>query len=204
MLIQEIIICFLGTELTEYQKNSFIAILEYTANQLQIVRNDYESKIQCDVNDKSGNANSKRHKLAVRFDPAIYKGDGIYYRNTGEPYHKAVNRLKFDKLRSDKYFLINLLQNIAVNLKANQTWYEPARKTISYEFELIDDEHEFIVDYVHNRLMEKRLTERLAKNKLDQSKLTAPVLQLDVGIIINSTFILELAIQNSELLHLYA
>lgn len=175
----------IGTELTNYERNSISAILEYTADQLQIIRNDYESKLPCDVNDTNEITNTKRQKLVIRFDPAIFKGDGIYYRSTGEPYNKAVDRLKFDKLRSDKFFLINLLQNLASNLKDNHPWYESVRKTISYEFELINDEHEFIVDYVRNRLMVKRLTERLAENELDQSKLTSSVLQLDVGIIVN-------------------
>lgn len=111
----------------------------------------------------------------------FFKADGIYYRSTGEPYEEAINRLKFDKLRSDKFFLINFLRNVAVNLNENQPWFETARKTISNEFELIDDEHDFIVDYVRNRLMIKRLNERLAENELKQSKLSASVLQLDVG-----------------------
>lgn len=171
----------LGTELTNYQINSICAILEYTADQLQIVRNDYESKLSCDVKDTSEITESKRHKLVIRFDPDIFKGDGIYYRSTGEPYEKAVNRLKFDKLRADKFFLINFLQNVAVTLKENQPWYEAVRSAISNELELEEDEHDFIVDYVRNRLMVKRLTERLATNELDQSKLTASILQLDVG-----------------------
>lgn len=162
--------------MSNYQKNCISAILEVTANQLQIVRNDYESE----RSDKEEMADFKRHKLSIRFHPTIYRGDGIFYRSTGEPYNKAVNRLKFDKLRSDKFFLINILENVAVDLKDNQAWYETVRKTISDEFELIDDEHEFIVEYVRNRLMEKRLTERLAENEVDQSKLTASVLQLDV------------------------
>lgn len=173
--------CYVGTELSNFQKKSISAILEYTADQLQIVRNDYESKLPCGLNDKSEIADSKRQKLVIRFDPAIFKADGIYYRSTGEPYKDAVKRLQFDKLRSDKFFLINLLQNIAVDLKENQLWYETARTAISNEFELIDDEHIFIVEYVRNRLMVKRLTERLAENELNQSKMTASVPQLDVS-----------------------
>lgn len=62
----------IGTELSKYQQNSICAILEYTADQLQIVRNDYESKLQCGVNDTSEIADFNRHKVGIRFDPTIF------------------------------------------------------------------------------------------------------------------------------------
>lgn len=136
-----------------YYNDVAVCCLNIATNQLALIRNDYETPApECpDYFDPLP------LPIAERFHPNNYRSDGIYLRQTGELYSKAMPRLLFDKLRSDKNYIAYMLRCARDGFHQMNASFKVLEELIFTNRELEQEEHSFLLEYVYNLKMLDRL-----------------------------------------------
>lgn len=149
--------------LPDYNNEVAVCVLNIAVNQLALIRNDFETPApEC-----PDHFEPLPKPLAHRFDPRHYHSDGLFLRHTGEPYEQALPRLKFDKLRSDKNYIANMLRCARNSFYQDGASFKVLDEMIFRSKELDKEEHLFIVEYVRNLMLVNRLRDH--KRYLDMS-----------------------------------
>lgn len=176
------------THLQTYEFDVAYGIIYAAIDQLYIVRNAYETPL-CTQPPQTQTAATNTLHLETRlpchkrFHPDTYKGDGLYYRLTGEPYNDALDRLLFDQLRSTKMYAAHALVHIGrLVQQRSDSWFDEFEHILQSNWAYRNDEHEFIVEFVRNQLSVKRLKERLTTAHETQKRLKEQPKNVDVSI----------------------
>lgn len=146
-----------------YYNDVAVCALNIAINQLALIRNDYETPAP----ESPDHFDPLPAPLNERFDPRQYRPDGLFLRKTGEPYEEAMPRLMFDKLRSDKNYIVHMLRCARDGFHRMGASFKVLEDLIFVNRELEQESHAFIVEYVQNLMMMKRLKEH--KTNLDTS-----------------------------------